>query len=85
MEAANIIGFVGGAIMTLGLIPQVLRVYKLRSAREISLLFTLLLLFGLACWVTYGILLRLFPVVFWNALALLLMASLLLAKLKYGR
>lgn len=71
--------------MTLGLIPQVLRVYKLRSAREISLLFTLLLLFGLACWVTYGILLHLFPVIFWNALALFLMASLLLAKLRYGR
>ena len=85
MEAANIIGFIGGAVMTLGLIPQVLRVYKLRSAREISLLFTLLLLFGLACWVTYGILLHLFPVVFWNTLALFLMASLLLAKLRYGK
>jgi len=85
LEAASIIGFIGGGVMTLGLIPQVLRVYKLRSAREISLLFTLLLLFGLACWVTYGILLHLFPVIFWNALALFLMASLLLAKLRYGR
>ena len=81
----NIVGFIGGAAMTLGLIPQVIRVYKLRSAREISLPFTVLLLFGLGCWIAYGIALSLFPVIFWNSLALALMTSLLLAKLKYGR
>jgi len=79
------LGFVGGALVTCSLIPQLIRIFKLRSAREISLLFNILLLLGLISWLAYGISLRLPPVIIWNAIGTALVSVLLYAKLKYGR
>jgi len=79
------LGFVGGALVTCSLIPQVLRVFKLRSAHEISLLFTILLLVGISFWFAYGLAFRLPPVILWNAVSIALVAVFLYAKLKYGR
>jgi MtN3 and saliva related transmembrane protein len=81
----ELLGFVAGALMNVGFIPQVWRLFKLKSAREISLPFTLLFLAGLACWLAYGILLNLPPVILWNAIATAMMCAMLYAKLKYGR
>lgn len=79
------IGIIAGAITTFGFVPQVIRVYKLKSAREISLLFNLMLLLGIALWVTYGIIFSLLPVILWNVITGLLVAALLTAKIKYNR
>ena len=79
------LGFVGGALVTCSLVPQLIRVFKLRSAHEISLLFNTLLLLGLFTWLAYGISLRLPPVILWNAIGTVLVTELLYAKLEYGR
>jgi len=79
------LGFVAGALVTCSLIPQLIRVFRLRSAREISMLFTTLLLLGLILWLTYGVFFRLIPVIIWNAVGIILVVVLLYAKLKYGR
>jgi len=79
------LGLVAGALTTLSIIPQIIRVLKLRSAREISVLFTTSLLLGVSCWLAYGILLDLAPLIIWNAIAALLIATLLYLKLRYGR
>ena len=73
-----------GALVTIGLIPQVVRVFKLKSAYEISLPFTLLFLLGGVCWLIYGVLLELIPVVLWNGITVVILAVLLYNKLKYG-
>lgn len=79
------LGLVAGALVTCSLVPQLIRVFKLRSAREISLLFNTLLLLGIITWLAYGIYLKLIPVILWNAIGAALIAVLLYAKLKYGR
>jgi MtN3 and saliva related transmembrane protein len=81
----DVFGFMGGALVTAALVPQVVKLYKIKSAVEISLLFNILLLVGMLCWLGYGILFRLFPVILWNAVGVALVAALLCAKLKYGR
>ena len=85
MPLAQSLGFVAGALVTCSLVPQLIRVFKLRSAREISTLFTILLLLGLISWIAYGISFGLTPVILWNAIGAVLVAGLLYAKLKYGR
>jgi len=40
--------------LALGLVPQILRVWKLKSAQEISLAFSLLFLIGTMLWLAYG-------------------------------
>ena len=79
------LGFVAGALVTCSLIPQLIRVFRLRSAHEISILFTTLLIVGLIIWLAYGISFGLRPVILWNAVGTILVATLLYAKLKYGR
>ncbi len=85
MSLAESLGFIGGALVTCSLVPQLVRVFKLRSAREISTLFTTLLLLGLIVWLAYGISFGLAPVIVWNAIGAVLVVMLLYAKLKYGR
>ncbi len=82
---ADSLGFIAGAFVTCSLIPQLVRVFKLKSAREISTLFTVLMLIGIIIWLGYGIALRLPPVILWNATGAVLVAMLLYAKLRYGR
>jgi MtN3 and saliva related transmembrane protein len=81
----ELLGFIAGALISVGFIPQIWRLFKLKSAREISLPFTLLFLTGLACWLAYGILMSLPPVILWNAITMAMMCAILYAKLKYGR
>jgi MtN3 and saliva related transmembrane protein len=81
----ELLGLIAGAFTSLALVPQVWCLYKLKSAREISLAFTTLFLIGTACWFTYGVLLVLLPVILWNSINLFLAAAMLFAKLKYGR
>ncbi len=85
MSWQELLGFMSGALTTVGFVPQVWRLYKLKSAREISLTFTLLFLIGVGAWFTYGIVEALAPVIFWNAVSLSLMSVMLYAKLKYNR
>lgn len=85
MDGKEILGLVGGALTTGAFIPQVWRLFKLKSAREISLPFNSLLWLGIACWLFYGIALGLAPVILWNALSLVLVSAMLYAKWRYGR
>ncbi len=85
MFAAESLGFIAGALVTCSRVPQLIRVFKLKSAKEISLLFTALLLLGLTIWMAYGISLGLAPVIIWNVMGAVFVAGLLYAKLKYGK
>ena len=85
MQLAESLGLVGGALVTFSMIPQIVRVFKLKSAREISLLFTTLLCLGMVFWVAYGVYFSLISVIIWNSIGVILVVLLLYAKLKYGR
>lgn len=84
MDWTDVLGFIAGAFITLAFIPQVWRLYKLKSAREISLPFSILFLVGGICWLLWGIERHLVPVILWNAISLVLVGAMLFAKLKYG-
>jgi len=81
----EMVGFAGGALITVAFIPQVWRLYRLKSAREISLPFNLLFLMGGVCWLVYGISKELLSVIVSNAVNLTLVLAMLYAKMKYGR
>jgi MtN3 and saliva related transmembrane protein len=80
----EVIGLVAGFLISIGLVPQILRILKLRDARQISLPFNLLSLGGTALWLAYGISLGLLAVTFWNGVNCILYVVLLLVKLRYG-
>jgi len=85
LDWKELLGFIGGALTTVGFVPQVWRLFKLRSAHEISLPFTVLFISGIAFWLSYGISLGRPPLIIWNAATLALGCAMLYAKLRYGK
>jgi MtN3 and saliva related transmembrane protein len=85
LDWKELLGFIGGALTTVGFVPQVWRLFRLRSAHEISLTFTIFFITGIAFWLSYGILLGRLPIIMWNATTLALGCAMLYAKLRYGK
>ena len=85
LDWKELLGFMGGALTTVGFVPQVLRLFRLRSAHEISLPFTVFFISGIAFWLSYGISLGQLPLIMSNAATLALGCAMLYAKLRYGK
>jgi MtN3 and saliva related transmembrane protein len=79
------VGFVAAFCTTAAFVPQLLRVIKLRTARDISLGTFLLFSIGVALWLVYGVYTGSRPVIVSNALTLGLSVSILYLKLRYDR
>jgi len=80
----EVLGLVAGFLVSLGLVPQILRIWRLRDAQEISLTFNLLSLGGTVLWLTYGLVQGLLSVILWNGVNCVLYLILLSVKLRYG-
>jgi MtN3 and saliva related transmembrane protein len=77
------IGFVAAFLTTAAFVPQLMRVMKLRSAREISLGTFVMFSVGVFLWLMYGIYTGSRPVIASNVVTLVLSVSILILKLKY--
>ena len=77
------IGFVAAFLTTAAFVPQLMRVMRLRSAREISLGTFLMFSVGVFMWLLYGIYTGSRPVIASNVVTLVLSVSILILKLKY--
>jgi MtN3 and saliva related transmembrane protein len=85
MSSGEILGLVAGALITCSFVPQIIRIYQLKSAREISLVFNTLFLVGTLLWLAYGFYYGHFPIILWNSIATVLALVLLYAKMAYGK
>lgn len=83
MDFVTIIGLIAGSFTTISFFPQVIRVFKTRSTRDISLWMFLLFTIGVLLWLIYGIYLKLWPVILSNLLTLISAIIILGFKLKY--
>lgn len=83
--SVELIGFAAGAIVSFSYLPQIIRVIKLKSAHEISYLFTTFLFIGIILWLVYGITIQSMPIILWNVVGGIQAAVLLIAKIKYGK
>lgn len=68
---ATHIGLVAGFLTSVAVIPQVVRTYRTRHARDISIWQPLLLDLGMLLWLIYGILLRDLPLILANAFSII--------------
>ena len=84
-HTVNVIGFVAAFCTTTAFVPQLARVIRLRSARDISLPTFLLFSIGVMLWLLYGIYDHSTPVVASNSATLVLTVSILVLKVRYDR
>ena len=84
MNHADLIGFIAAVSTTICFIPQLLKAWKTKSTKDVSLAMFILLIFGVLMWLIYGFLINSIPVIVANAFTLLIAIGILLLKLKYG-
>lgn len=77
------VGLSAGTLTTLAFVPQVAKVYRTRSTRDISLPSFAALVLGTALWLFYGILLDEIPLIAANGISLALVSAVLWGKLKF--
>jgi MtN3 and saliva related transmembrane protein len=82
--AIKLLGFAAATCTTVAYAPQFIKVWRTRSARDISLGMFLVMVLGLALWLAYGVLSGDAPLVAANAITIVLAGGILFMKLKYG-
>ena len=85
MITNDLIGSVAGTLTTLSFLPQVLKTYRSRSAKDISLVMFLLFSLGVFLWLLYGLSIQSMPIVVSNGITLVLSLSILVMKFWFGR
>jgi MtN3 and saliva related transmembrane protein len=77
------IGLVAGAITSSAAIPQVLRTYRTKHARDLSIWQPILLVIGMLLWLIYGVFLSDLPLILANAFSVLCYALLIFMKIYF--
>ncbi|HLJ30696.1 MAG TPA: SemiSWEET transporter [Candidatus Angelobacter sp.] len=77
-------GYVAGALVTFSFLPQVIKVWRTKQTRDLSLPMYVAIVTGTLLWFFYGIAVRQPPIWVANGVALCLMTSILLLKIRYG-
>ena len=85
MITNDLIGSVAGTLTTLSFLPQVLKTYRSRSAKDISLVMFLLFSLGVFLWLIYGLSIQSMPIIISNGITLVLSLSILVMKFWFGR
>jgi len=81
----TLIGSIAAICTTGAFVPQVIRVWRLKSAEEISLTTFLVFSVGTLAWLIYGLLILSYPVILANAVTLVLSLTMVSLKLNYDR
>ncbi len=79
------LGYLAGILTTVAFIPQVMQIYKTKSAKDVSLAMFLIFTSGVMLWLVYGIKTDAIPVIAANAVTLLLSLVILFFKYKYRK
>lgn len=83
MTLAEVLGLAAGTITSITFLPQVIRIWKTRSVKDISLLMVLLLVTGTVCWLTYGLLKNDAAIIYTNVMVLIMSLVIFYFKIKY--
>jgi MtN3 and saliva related transmembrane protein len=83
MDNVNIIGTLAGFCTTVSLLPQIVKIYRTKSVRDLSLFMFIIFLIGVASWLVYGVLTDSVPIITANCVTFLFCSYILFMKIKY--
>ena len=83
MDIVTIIGLIAAAFTTVALLPQLIKVWKTKSTKDISIGMFMLYCGGVLLWFVYGVYRNDFAIILANSLAFIQALIILLFKAKY--
>ncbi len=84
MDPIQLTGYAAGLIIAFSLTPQVIKAWKTRSTKDISITWNSIYIFGLLLFLAYGIGLGQVPIIVSCSIEVSLAISLIVAKILYG-
>ncbi len=83
--AASVVGTTAALLSITSFAPQILKIWKEKDASSVSLRTYIVTVTGFACWITYGILIRAWPVIASNIACLLMSGAVLAMKWRFDQ
>lgn len=83
MELTVGLGLLAGGLTTASFVPQVWKIWKTKSAEDVSLTMFVAFCVGVCLWLTYGFIKQDWAIIATNGATLLLGLAILLMKIKY--
>lgn len=85
MDAIEILGMAAGTISSITFLPQVIKTWRTKSAKDISMLMFLLATLSVIMWLIYGIVKSSIPIIYTNSMVLLMSLIMLYFKFRYNK
>jgi len=85
MSGAEILGYAAGAVTAFTFMPQLIKTWRDKSARDISLSMFLIAFINEIMWLVYGFMIDNFVIILTNAVMLLMSGIMIALKMKYGK
>ena len=83
MAFVDILGYSAGAITSLTFLPQVIKTWREKSAKDISLMMFIIAAVNEVMWIVYGALLDNWVIILTNAVVLTMSTIMIFFKLRY--
>ncbi len=83
MTSIQILGLAAGTITSFTFLPQVIQIWKTKSAKDLSIVMLLLLIVGVSMWLSYGILVKDAAIIYTNSMVLAMSLVMLFFKFKF--
>ena len=83
MKITTLIGLLAATLTTFSFVPQVVKTWKMKETRDISLSMFLILGIGIILWTVYGFMIQDLPVILANCVSFIFIAIIIFLKVRY--
>ncbi len=83
MDSIVIVGYIAGALTTISFVPQMIKAWRMRETRDLSLAMLVLFGIGILLWTIYGFWVDSLPIIVANVTTFVLILVLLGLKFRY--
>lgn len=83
MDFVTILGLAAGTLNTISFLPQMLKIWQRKSAKDVSLVTLITFITGTLLWLIYGTYLQSLPIILANGVTLIFNLIILRLKIRY--
>jgi MtN3 and saliva related transmembrane protein len=80
IDYQEILGFIAAALGSVSFLPQVIKIWRLRSVKDISMSMYILYTLSVVLWLIYGIIIKSSPLIIAEMVTLILVSTILVMK-----
>jgi MtN3 and saliva related transmembrane protein len=83
IPVADYVGYAGGFVSAITFLPQVIKIWKTKSVKDLSSLTLFFLFLNVSLWLAYGILVNARPIMVTNGIVLSMIIAMIYFKWKF--